>query len=75
MEAIARDLYVSPRSMEHWVKSFDVTGNVSPKESRYGPSRKLSEFEELTALQTSLNSPSIYLHKVQSVLFEISGCG
>ena len=38
----------SPRSVERWVKSFDATGNVSPKESRHGPSRKLSEFEELS---------------------------
>ena len=50
--AIARDLYVSPRSVERWVKSFDVTGNVGPKGYRHRSSRKLSEFEELIVLQT-----------------------
>ena len=63
--AIARDLYVSPRSVERWVKLFDMTGNVSPKESRHGPSRKLNEFEELTVLQMLLTSSGIYLHEVQ----------
>ena len=47
VEAIARDLYLLPRSVEHWLKSSNATGNVSPKESRHVPSRKLSEFEEL----------------------------
>ena len=52
------------------MKSFDVTGNISPKESRHGSSCKLSEFEELTVLQTLLTSPGTFLHKVQSELFE-----
>ena len=59
VEAIARDLYVSPRSVEHWVKSFDATGNVSSKESRHGPSRKLSEFEELSYRLCSIAPVSI----------------
>ena len=71
--AIARDLYVLPRSAEHWVKLFDVTKNVSPKESRYGPSHKLTNLKSyVTVLQTLLNSPSIYLDEVQSELFKIS---
>ena len=64
---IARDLYVSPRSVEHWVKLFDVTGNVSP---RHRSSHILNEFEELTVLQTLLTSPSTFLHEVLSELFE-----
>ena len=55
------------------MKSFDVTGNVGPKESRHRSSRKLSEFEELTVLQTLLTSPSTFLHKVLSELFETTG--
>ena len=43
---IARDLYISPRSVECWVKSFGATGNVNLKECRHEPSSKLSEFEE-----------------------------
>ena len=53
--------------------SFDVTGNVSPKESRHRSSCKLSEFEELTVLQTLLTSPGTFVHKVQSELFETTG--
>ena len=52
------------------MKSFDVTGNVSPKESRHRSSHKLSEFKELTVLQSLLTSPSTFLHEVQSELFE-----
>ena len=43
------------------------------KESRHGSSRKLSEFEELTVLQTLLTSPGTFLHEVQSELFETTG--
>ena len=56
---IARDLYISPRSVECWVKSFDATRNVSPKESRHVPSRKLSEFEELFFRLCSIAQVSI----------------
>ena len=73
MEGIARDLYASPRSLEHWVKLFELTGNVSPKESRHRSSR--SEYEELTVLQTLLTSPSTFLHEVYrlSELFKTTG--
>ena len=52
------------------MKSFDVTGKVSPKESKHRSSCKLSEFEELTVLQTLLTSPGTFLYEVQSELFE-----
>lgn len=55
------------------MKSFDVTGNVGPKESRHRSSRKLSEFEELIVLQTLLTSPGTFLHEIQSELFETTG--
>ena len=73
VEAVARDLYIAPRTVERWVKLFDTTGNVSPKESTHGPPRKLSEFEELTVLQSLLTNQGVYLHEVQSELFDITG--
>ncbi len=73
VETVARDLYIALRSVERWVNLFDTTGNVSPKESRHRPPRKLSEFEEVTVLQTLLTNPGIYLHEVQSELLDITG--
>ena len=53
---------VSPRSVERRVKSFDATGNASPKDSRHKFYCKLSKFEELTVLHTLLTSPGTFLH-------------
>ena len=58
--ATARNVYVSPRSVERRVKSFDATGNASPKDSRHKFYCKLSKFEELTVLHTLLTSPDIF---------------
>lgn len=70
---IAKDLYTSPRTVERWVKLFDTTGEVSPKEYRHGPLTKLSEFEEITVLQSLLGNPGMYLHEVQRELLDITG--
>ena len=70
---IAKDLYISPRTVEQWVKTFDSTGEVSPKEYHHGPLTKLSEFGGITVLQSLLASPRMYLHEVQRELHDITG--
>ena len=62
MQAVVRGLYIAPQSVERWVKLFDTTRNVRPKESTHEPPCKLSEFEELTVLQTLLTNSGVYLH-------------
>ena len=62
--AVARDLYISDSSVERYVKLFTTTGEVMPSTStqhRPGPKRKLSEFEEITVLQSLLDRPGTYL--------------
>ena len=40
---------------------------------KHRPERKLSEFEELTVLQSFLNNPGIHLNEVQQELLDITG--
>ena len=55
---VSEDLYVSHSTVE---------------QTRHGPKRRLSEFEELTVLQSFLNNPGIYLREVQTELYDITG--
>ena len=74
--AVARDLYNSDSSVERYVKLFTTTGEVMPSTStqhRPGPKRKLSEFEEITVLQSLLDRPGTYLREVQEELHDITG--
>ena len=64
-KTVARDMYVSTRSVERYVQLFRQTGDVSACKQKHGPSRKLNEFEEITLLQTLLDAPGIYLREVQ----------
>ena len=73
IEQVARDMYVSHSSVERFVHLFHTTGDVTSLQQKHGPSRKLSEIEELTVLQSFLNNPGIYLSEVQADLFDITG--
>ena len=55
------------------MKTFDSTGEVSPKEYHHGPLTKRSEFGEITVLQSLLASPGMYLQEVQRELHDITG--
>ena len=52
---------------------FHTTGCVAPKEHNSGPERMLSDFEQVTVLQTLLRRPTSYLYEVQRELFEVTG--
>ena len=73
IEQVAHDTYVSHSSVERFVHLFHTTGDVTSLQQKHGPNRKLSEFEELTVLQSFLNKPGIYLSEVQEDLFDITG--
>ena len=51
---------------------FNRTGDITPKSQRHGPLPAMSEFEEVTLLQTLLDTPSLYLHDVQEKLHDIT---
>ena len=70
---IARELYVSESSVERYIYLFRTTGDVVPKKQRCGPLPILSEFEELTVLQTLLDKPGLYLREVQEELNDVTG--
>ena len=48
-------------------------GNVEPSKLRHGPPRVLSEFEQISLLQSLVNKPTMYLEELQSELHECTG--
>ena len=50
-----------------------ATGEVNAELQRHGPSRKLSDFEELILVNLVLERPGIYLHELQCELVMITG--
>ena len=72
-EQVARNLYVSVKTVQRLTELFNRTGSVSPVPHRHGPLRKLSELEEITILNCFLANPGIYLDEVQEDLFDKTG--
>ena len=70
---VANLLCVSESSVWRYVKLFHMTGSVSPADCRHGPQKVLSEFEQLTVVQSLLNKPNMYLSEVCDDLFEATG--
>jgi len=46
---------------------------VLAKNQRHGTLPFLSDFEEMTVLQTFLDKPGLYLREVQQELFDVTG--
>ena len=69
----AKDLYVSHSTMERIIHLCITTGDVVSVQERHGPPRKLSEYEELTVLETFFKYPGIYLREVQEELLRLTG--
>ena len=68
---VSCDTYVSHSTVERLLHLYRTTGDVRSLQDKHGPERKLSEFEELTILQSFLNNPGIYL-KVQEELLDVT---
>ena len=68
----AKDLYVSPSTVERIVHLYRTRDVVSVQE-RHGAPRKLSEFEELTVLESIFKYPGIYMREVQEELIRLTG--
>ena len=52
---------MSESSVLRYLHLFQTTGDVLAKNQRHGPLPSLSDFEELTVLQTLLDKPGLYL--------------
>ncbi len=63
--AIADILFMSQRSVQRYVDLYQSTGVVEPKKQRHGPEQVLSEFEQITVLQSMVDRPGIYLSELQ----------
>jgi len=73
IQEVSRDTYVSHSTVERLLHLYRTTGDVRSLQDKRGPERKLSEFEELTVLQSFLNNPGIYLNEVQEELLDVTG--
>ena len=71
---VAETMLVSEKSVQRYVHLFNVNGNVSEKQQRNGPSRKLSEVEELSIMQSLLRKPNLFLDELNQELMEVTGC-
>ena len=71
---VAETMLVSEKSVQRYVHLFNVNGNVSEKQQRNGPSRKLSEIEELSIMQSPLRKPNLFLNELNQELMEVIGC-
>ena len=76
-EQVARNLYVSVKTVQRITNLFNRMGSVFPAVQSHGPARKLSESEELKVLDCFffLASPGIYLDEIQQELCDKTGTG
>ena len=72
-QEIADLLFMSERSVRRYVDLYMSTGGVEASEYRHGPQQLLSDFEQLTVLQSLVNKPTIYLEELQKDLNEATG--
>ena len=70
---IADVLFISPRSVRRYVDLYLSTGELEPKKQRHGPEQLLSEFEQMTVLQSMVDNPGVYLTELQQQLYDTTG--
>ena len=71
---IADLLFVCKRSVERYLSLYHATGSVTPRrQQQHGPPRLLTEFEQISILQSLVNRPTMYLEELQSELYDLTG--
>ena len=63
---------MSHTTVDWLVHLYRTTGDVKSLQDKHGPEGELSEFEEVTVLQSFLNNPGIHLNEVQQELLDIT---
>jgi len=66
---IADVLFMSQRPVALYQSSSDV----EPRKQRHGPKQLLSEFEQITVLQSMIDTPGIYLTELQQKFNDATG--
>ena len=69
----AEVLFMCKRSVQRYLALFHSTGSVAPKQSSGGPEKTLTDFEEMSLLQSLIHAPSSFLHEIQSQLHDATG--
>ena len=72
-DEIADVLFICKRSVERYLSLYHATGSVAPKNQQHGPSRLLSEFEQVALLQSLMIKPTMYLEELQTELYDLTG--
>ena len=72
-QEIADLLFMSERSVRRYVDLYMSTGGVEASGYRHGPQQLLSDFKQITVLQSLVNKPTIYLEELQKDLNEATG--
>ena len=70
---IADILFMSQRSVQRYVALYQSSSDVEPRKQRHGPEQLLSEFEQITVLQSMIDTPGIYLTELQQKLNDATG--
>ena len=73
IEEVAEQFFVCTRTVRRFVDLFLNTGDVTTEHRKPGPSKKLSETEQLILLQILFENPGIYLDEIKEKLQESSG--
>ena len=66
-------LSLSEKTVSRYLTRFYQTGEVEPTLHKNGPSKILSNHEQLLLLKNIIKSPGIYLHELQHVMEEALG--
>lgn len=70
---VADVLFMSQRSVQRYVDLYQSTGDVEPQKHRHGPEQILSDFEQITVLQSMIDRPGICLSELQQQLSDATG--
>lgn len=70
---VADVLFMSKRSVDRYISLYQRTGSVQPTKQQHGPQCLLTEFEQVSILQSLANRPTMYLEELQSELYDLTG--
>lgn len=70
---IARQLCISTSTVRRFLRLFQQSGDVQPRQRSYGPLPLFGDYEKLILLRLILDNTGIYLHELQNKLQELLG--
>lgn len=62
---IAESLFISSKSVQRYLRRYQVSSDVRPWLQRHGPERQLCQFEDLVLLEGVLRRPSVFLKELR----------